>query len=224
MVALFVILFFAVLLTVDLIIQARKKEYPLMSPQLAPEGSNRRGETLRVPKGVFFHPGHTWARMKTGDQVVVGIDDFLQKMFGTIQRVTLPAPGIKVRQGDPVITLQVAGKSISLVAPVSGTITAVNEDVVDHPALIHDNPYRSGWLFSVEPENLAQSLSMLSIAENAVSWIRNEIVRFREFIVAKAATPALLGETMLDGGVAVSGTLELLDEAALKEFEQNFLR
>lgn len=222
MVALVVIGFFALMVVIDLIIQARKKEYPIMSPQLATV--QRQSEILRVPKGVFFHPGHTWARMQSGEKVYVGIDDFLQKSFGTIQNVALPFVGTQVKQGEPVVTMQVGGKRVSLVAPVSGKVAAVNEAVVDNPALIHDNPYKDGWLFYVDPENLAHSLSALSIAENAVSWIRNEIVRFRDFIVAKSTTPALVGETMLDGGVAVSGTLQLLDEKSLHEFEEKFLR
>ena len=59
MVALFVILFVVLLLAVDLIIQAKSRRYPLMSsvPTVSPGGHRR--ETLRIPKGVFFHPGHT---------------------------------------------------------------------------------------------------------------------------------------------------------------------
>jgi glycine cleavage system H protein len=224
MVALFVILFFVLLIAVDLIIQMRKKEYPLMSTQLGSTNPSRSGESLRVPKGIFFHPGHTWARMQSGNRVFVGIDDFLQKSFGSIESVSLPAVGSSVQQGDAVISLVSANRTISVVAPIDGTIWSINDAVIDNPALIHDNPYKDGWLFSVYPEDLAHSLSALSIAETAVSWIKNEIIRFREFVVSRTASPELLGETMLDGGVAVSGSLQHLDDDALKEFEQDFLR
>ncbi len=222
MVALFVILFVVTLLTIDLVIQIRHKKYPLMSPVLKAQGAA--SDVVRMPKGIFFHPAHTWARMSGGDDVVVGVDDFIQKALGTIENVTLPFIGQKVNQGDPVITLSRGGRALSLVAPVSGTVIAINRDVIDNPALIDANPYDEGWLFSVAPDQLAANLSVMSIAESAVTWIRNEAARFREFLHVKAMQPAFAGETMLDGGVAVAGSLEHLDTEALQSFEQEFLR
>jgi glycine cleavage system H lipoate-binding protein len=224
MVALFVIIFVVALVTVDLIIQARHKKYPLMAKSPAIKNAAMRPEALRMPKGIFFHPGHTWARMQAGNEIVVGMDDFLQKALGAVEKVILPLIGQKVSQGDPVITVQRGGKTLSLVAPVSGKVYAVNHDVIDNPALLMENPYDDGWLFMIEPEQLASNLSILSIAENAVAWLKNETARFRDFVASHAAQPALAGETMLDGGMPVHGSLEFLDDEGLKKFEQEFLR
>ena len=222
MVALFVILFVLTLLTIDLVVQARQKRYPLMSPVLQNAGAS--SDMVRMPKGVFFHPAHTWARMNGGEDVVVGVDDFIQKALGNLDGITLPFVGQKVNQGDPVISLARGGRKLSLVAPVTGTVIAVNRDAIDNPALIAANPYDEGWLFMVAPEQLASSLTVLTIAENAVTWIRNEAARFREFLHVKAMEPAFAGETMLDGGVPVAGSLEYLDTESLSAFEQEFLR
>jgi glycine cleavage system H protein len=224
MVALFVILFVAVLLSIDLIIQRRQKKYPLMSTVPQTQATPFSTDMVRFPKGVFFHPGHTWARMQTGEEIVVGIDDFIQKALGRIERVTVPSKGQRVKQGEPVITLQHQGKMISLVAPVSGTVYAINTDVLDNPALITENPFEAGWLFMVEPEQLATNISVLSIAENAFSWLKEETFRFREFLASNSMQPAMVGDTMLDGGMPVSGSLDYLDESGLKKFEEQFLR
>lgn len=224
MVALFVILFVAVLLSIDLIIQLRAKKYPLMSKAPKVQTAPVSPEVVRFPKGVFYHPGHTWARMQAGAEMVVGIDDFIQKALGSIERVTVPAKGQKVRQGEPVITIQHAGKILSLVAPVSGTVYAVNTDALDNPALIMENPFEEGWLFMLEPEQLASNMSMLAIAENAFAWLKRETVRFREFLASYGMQPSVAGETMLDGGVPVHGSLDFLDEKGLKKFEEEFLR
>lgn len=223
MVALFVILFVVLLLAVDLILQARSKRYPLMSavPASAKAASHR--ETLRIPKGVFFHPGHTWARLQDGDSLSVGIDDFIQKALGSIGSITLPAVGQFVRQGDPVISVEHAGKRMQLVAPVTGRITAVNSDVLENPHLISENPYTDGWLFMVDATEMAASLQTMHVAEQAISWIKEEVKRFREFLAGSTLQPAV-GEAMLDGGVPVAGSLDHLDENALSEFEERFLR
>jgi glycine cleavage system H protein len=222
MVALFVILFVVLLLAVDLIIQARHKKYPIMAavPNAAPASKR---ETLRVPKGVFFHPGHTWARLQDGDSVSVGIDDFVQKALGSIQAVTLPSVGEFVRQGDPVIGIQHGNKLMHLVAPVSGRIAAINRDVLENPGLISENPYKDGWLFMVDATEMAASLQVMRVAEQAIGWIKDEVKRFRDFIAAGSVQPAV-GEAMLDGGVPVAGSLDHLDEKGLNAFEEQFLR
>ena len=224
MVALFVILFVAVLLSIDLIIQLRHKKYPLMSAVPKNLSAPVSTDLVRFPKGVFFHPGHTWARMQSGDEIVVGIDDFIQKALGRIERVTLPAKGQKVQQGEPVITIQHEGKILSLVAPVTGVVYSINADALDNPALIMENPFEEGWLFMVEPEQLASNISVLSIAENAFTWLKKETVRFRDFLASNGMQPAMIGDTMLDGGVPVKGSLDFLDEDGLKKFEEEFLR
>ncbi len=224
MVALFVILFVVTLLGVDLFIQARSKRYPIMAAAPASKAPSPERETLRIPKSVFFHPGHTWARLQDGDSLEVGIDDFVQKALGGIDRVLLPNVGEFVRQGDAVITVGHKGKQLSLVAPASGYVRSVNRDAVENPGMVSENPYRDGWLMLIEPAELARNLSMLHVAENAVSWIKDEVKRFREFLNASAGEPALVGEAMLDGGAPMAGVLEQLDDQHVHDFEQQFLR
>jgi glycine cleavage system H protein len=224
MVALFVLLFVIALLAIDLVIQARSKSYPIMAA--APTGTNhvQGRETLRIPKSVFFHPGHTWARLQDGDSLEVGVDDFVQKALGGIDRIALPAVGQFVRQGEPVISVGHGGRQLTLVAPASGYVRSVNHDAVENPGMVTENPYRDGWLMMIEPAELARNLAVLHVAESAVTWIKEEVKRFREFLSASVAQPAVVGESMLDGGVPMTGVLKQLDEQHVHDFEQQFLR
>jgi glycine cleavage system H lipoate-binding protein len=224
MVALFVILFVALLLGIDLFIQARSRRYPIMAASPGRTVAPHARESVRIPKSVFFHPGHTWARMQDGEHLEIGIDDFVQKALGGIDGVELPATGEFVRQGDPVITLSHQGKKVRLVAPVSGYIRSVNRDAIENPGLVSENPYREGWLMMVEPAELAKNLDILRVAESAVSWIKEEIKRFRDFLGASMPQPVAVGEAMYDGGAPVAGALEHLDEKHLQTFEEQFLR
>lgn len=224
MVALFVILFVVLLLGIDLFVQARNKQYPIMAAVPAGQGHTNERETLRIPKSVFFHPGHTWARLQDGDSLEIGVDDFVQKALGGIDRVELPTIGQFVRQGEPVITLGHKEKQLTLVAPASGYVRSLNHDVVENPGMVSENPYRDGWLMMIEPAELAHNLSVLHVAESAVTWIKEEVKRFREFLGASVAQPALVGEAMFDGGAPMAGVLDQLDEQHLHEFERQFLR
>ncbi len=225
MVALFVILFVVIVLGVDIIIQTRQKKYPLAAtaPILASSVKTER-EVLRMPKGVFFHPGHTWARILSGEKLEIGIDDFVQKTLGGIEKITFPEIGVEVKQGDPIITLQRGDHTIRVVAPLSGRVVRVNTDALMNPALVNENPYKDGWLCIIEPMQLASNLSILSIAEDAVNWIRGEVARFREFVTIEIRQPQALGATMFDGGVPVANSLEYLGEESWNKFENEFLR
>lgn len=223
MVALFVILFIIVALTIDLAVQARQKRSVV--PAAAPAGMPAHlKETLRVPQGLFFHPGHSWARLISGQKIEVGIDDFLQKSIGKIERVIMPEIGATVKQGQTIFTLEKGGKSLHVVSPVSGKISTLNADILSNTGLIHDNPYMQGWFCTIEPEQLASNLSLLTIAERSVEWIKNEVIRFREFVVGEYAQPQPIGATMFDGGIPVSGSLDHMEEESWKKFESQFLQ
>ncbi|ETJ06247.1 MAG: Glycine cleavage system H protein, partial [Actinomyces urogenitalis DORA_12] len=78
--------------------------------------------------------------------------------------VDLPEVGAEVEAGEPCGELE-STKSVSdLVSPVTGTVVAVNEAVVDEPGTINKDPYGEGWLFTVE---VAQEGELLSAEEYA---------------------------------------------------------
>ena len=81
---------------------------------------------------------HEW--LEDGEPARVGI---------TTVFVELPEVGAQVEAGEPCGELE-STKSVSdLVSPVSGTVVAVNEAVVDEPGTINEDPYGAGWLFTV---------------------------------------------------------------------------
>lgn len=222
MVALFVLLFVILVISADAIIQFRKKKHPLASAALSLD--HERENKIRVPKGIFFHPGHTWARILSDDTVQVGIDEFLQRAIGGIERITPPKIGDSIKQGEAFMTVQQADRVLHLAAPVSGTVLMLNHDALEHPEILNDNPYRSGWLCVIEPVHLASNLQPLTIAEDALHWLKREIVRLRDFILGEVQQPEAIGVTALDGGVPIVGSLTHLEKESWTKFERDFLR
>ena len=105
---------------------------------------------FQVPENVRYHAGHTWALSESRELVRVGIDDFASKLVGKIENIALPQRGRWVRQGQKIWTIFRDGKSVDMVSPIEGTITAVNEAVVDDPELARKDPYGEGWLVTVQ--------------------------------------------------------------------------
>ncbi|UYO98085.1 glycine cleavage system protein GcvH [Microbacterium sp. M28] len=91
---------------------------------------------------------HEWVAL-TGDVATVGITDFAADALGDIVFVELPAVGTEISRGD-VFGEAESTKSVSeLYAPVAGTVTEVNQAVVDDPALLNSSPFEDAWLIKV---------------------------------------------------------------------------
>jgi len=134
----------------------------LISPVRARPRSSawRFADWFYVPEGIFLHRGHAWARPEPAG-VAVGLDEFVHDFVGTIDAVDLPAVGRRIRQGRRAFGIRAGGKSFELLAPVSGTVTGVNESALADPAGLHSDPYGAGWLFRVRSDRLDPNLKSL---------------------------------------------------------------
>ena len=216
MVALFVIATFLVFLFIDYLIQKKTQPAEVQEP------ARRSFERFVIPRGYFFSQKHAWLEILGSGNARVGIDDFVQKIIGSIDSVRLVPEKIAVKRGDPILTITQNGRELSLGAPISGKVLAVNDALLKSPELLTQDPYLSGWIATIQPENISSELKSMSVAEEAAIWLRKEVTRFRDFITVR--TPQLAtGVTMLDGGLPVVGALKGADVSVWKEFEQEFL-
>lgn len=134
-------------------------------------------DEYEMPEDLYYHQEHAWAK-KDGEVIVVGFDDFAQKMAGTIKRVVLLDEEDEVQQGKPCGTISSGKWTGKLYAPISGEITEINEDVVDEPKTINEDPYGEGWLFKVKPENMDELQNLLQ-GEKSAAWLKEEIVKHK---------------------------------------------
>ncbi|RPJ82807.1 MAG: glycine cleavage system protein H [Acidobacteria bacterium] len=155
---------------------------------------------FRLPADLFYHPGHAWARMDRADVVTVGMNDFAQRLVGPIDRLHLPKVGTELTQGAPAFSIASGGKSVEMLAPVNGTVIAVNEAALASPDAVKRFPYGDGWLLRVRNPKLAANLKGLMSGDLARRWMDT----VWEKLGADAAG-AELGPVYLDGGVPVDG-------------------
>jgi len=104
-----------------------------------------------IPEQLRYTAEHEWAAAAEGGRVRVGITHYAQDALGDIVFLQLPEVGAEVAAGDQVGEVE-STKSVSeIYAPVAGTVSAVNQAVVDAPELVNADPYGEGWLFELEP-------------------------------------------------------------------------
>ena len=176
-----------------------------------------------MPLGFFFHPGHTWARIKDNGEITIGPDDFVQKSLGNIDGVRLPKVGQVLNANSPAFELLQSGKKVTFNAPISGTVIAVNDQLMEAPHKINNQPYESGWIARIQPSSVTKELKALMIADSAGQWLRKEIAALRDFMVDIAGQKSELGVTIADGGVPISGVLQEFGETEWNKFQQQFL-
>lgn len=104
-----------------------------------------------IPDELRYTSEHEWVGVDDNGRVRVGITDFAQDALGDIVFVQLPEPGTEVNVSEAIGEVE-STKSVSeLYAPVTGTVVARNELLIDAPELINTDPYGSGWMLEIEP-------------------------------------------------------------------------
>ncbi|MCS6815781.1 MAG: hypothetical protein N0A16_00805 [Blastocatellia bacterium] len=227
MVAFFVILTIIGFILVDSLVQwaeARQRRAlrrvtprPEIFPALALE-------TVSVPAGLFLDEGHTWVRLEPNGRTLIGMDEFVRRAIGRVDAVELPKVGSVVRRGDPLFVVLQNGRRAVFRAPITGVVSAINENLARLPETGRMDPYEEGWVCALKPMNLAAHLRHLFVAEEARAWLRSEIERLKEFLTMRPMLQPALGHVLQDGGQWAEGLLETLDEVGWAEFTRTFLR
>jgi glycine cleavage system H protein len=126
-------------------------------------------DSYEVHEHLYYSEDYMWVHIEDG-RARIGITDYAQKQLREIVFVELPSAGDTIKQNEPLGTVESVKSVSDLIAPISGTIEQVNEEVVDRPDLINEDPYGRGWLLIVSPTNLGDELRMLMNFEKAVEW------------------------------------------------------
>ncbi len=104
---------------------------------------------MEYPKGLKYSREHEWVSVEAGDTGVIGISDFAQNELGDVVYVEMPELGEKISKDDPFGAVESVKAVSDLYAPVSGTVTEVNDALPDTPELINEDPYGEGWIIKV---------------------------------------------------------------------------
>ena len=116
---------------------------------------------MNYPTNLQYSKSHDWV-MTDGDVAVVGISDFAQDALGDVVFVNLPQEGDTVTAGEPFGDVESVKSVSDLISPLSGTVCAVNEELLDAPEMLNSDPY-GAWIIKVE--NVSGSEELLSASD-----------------------------------------------------------
>lgn len=126
---------------------------------------------MEYPKSYHYTREHEWIEMD-GIAGAVGITDYAQNSLGDIVFVDAPKVGDTVEAGKVFGSVESVKAVSDLYSPVSGTVTAVNEDLVAAPEKINTEPHRA-WIIKVQLSKLSELDSLLS-ADDYEKFIAEE--------------------------------------------------
>ncbi|MFC6722112.1 glycine cleavage system protein GcvH [Halobacteriaceae archaeon SHR40] len=120
--------------------------------------------SFQVPDDCRYLDSHEWARQQNGT-VRIGITGFAQDELGDVVFVELPQEGDTVTKDEDFGVIESIKAVSDLYAPVSGTVTETNDDLLDTPELVNDDPFGDGWMIEVELDDESELDELLSPAE-----------------------------------------------------------
>lgn len=171
---------------------------------------------FRVADDYYYHQGHSWVAPESASTVRVGIDDFAQKLVGKPSRINVPRVGSILRQGEKGMVLEIDGKNIDILSPVSGEVIEVNNKSLESTDLLNKAPYEEGWLFKIRSDNLGSNLNNLLHGSVARAWIQDTVDKLSTRITSN------YGVVMQDGGVIRNGFIKELAPDNWEEVAADF--
>lgn len=119
---------------------------------------------MNIPSDLLYAKTHEWIRRDATDatMVTVGITDHAQAELTDIVYAELPKVGATLTAASPAAVVESVKAASDIYAPVSGTVTEVNENLTSNPALLNTDAFGEGWMFKMKmstPEEVEKLLS-----------------------------------------------------------------
>ena len=109
----------------------------------------------KVVAGLLYTKEDEWIKVE-GDEATVGVSDHAQDALSDIVYLELPNVGDSFGMGDTFGVVESVKAAADLFMPISGEVTAVNEDLIDTPELVNSDPYGAAWMVKIKLSNPAE--------------------------------------------------------------------
>ena len=105
---------------------------------------------------------HEWIKLEEGTQGLMGITHFAQDQLGDVVYLDLPAAGTRLDQFAKLGEVESVKAVSDLYSPVSSEVVEINQEVIDHPELVNEDPYERGWLLRVQIQDPSELDDLLT--------------------------------------------------------------
>ena len=125
----------------------------------------------KVLDDLLYTEDDEWVRVD-GDEGTIGISDYAQDSLSDIVYLELPAEGEKLERGEAFGVVESVKAAADLYMPVGGEIVAVNEELMDQPEVVNEDPYGDAWMVKIKIAN-ADELDDLMDADAYRSYLED---------------------------------------------------
>jgi glycine cleavage system H protein len=115
------------------------------------------------PEDLLYHAEHDWAKID-GDVATFGITWFAQDALGEVVFFDPPTVGTTVTAGESYAEVESVKAVSDVIAPLSGEVVEVNEELGSKPEAVNDDPYGDGWMVKVRLSDPSETESLLDAA------------------------------------------------------------
>jgi len=109
---------------------------------------------------IYYLPSHEYARVE-GNIAYIGISKFAAEQLGNVVYVDMPEADDDVTAGEEFGAIESVKAASDLFSPVSGTVVEINENLIDNPRLINEDP-EANWIMKVEMSDTAELDKLLT--------------------------------------------------------------
>lgn len=127
---------------------------------------------MKVVKGLIYAEDHEWVKVE-GNEAYIGVSDYAQDSLGDIVYVELPEIDDEIDQDESFSAVESVKAAADIYMPIDGKVIDINEDLLDSPELLNDDPYES-WMIKVEITDKSQ-IDELMTSEEYEKFLEEEV-------------------------------------------------
>ena len=127
---------------------------------------------MNIPENLLYTQEHEWIAYDNEKNVAtIGITDFAQKELGDIVFVDIETVDEELSKDDVFGSVEAVKTVSDLFMPMSGTVIQLNDEIIDQPELVNNDPYIAGWMIKVTPNdpNFIEGLLNSEAYKNLIS-------------------------------------------------------
>jgi glycine cleavage system H protein len=125
----------------------------------------KKGGILVILEELRYSKDHAWARLDDDNRITIGISDYAQEELGEISGITLPEEGDEVIKDESFGSIESQDEVTDLFSPLSGEIVEINQELLDSPEIINEDPYQDGWILRVDVSSTTDYYELLTAEE-----------------------------------------------------------
>lgn len=119
---------------------------------------------MEVVDHLLYTKDHEWINVD-GNDAIIGVSDYAQESLGDITFVELPNVGDEIEQFGELASVESVKAASDIYSPMSGKITAVNDDLSEEPGLINKSPHESGWIAKIKLSDSEERSNLMTADE-----------------------------------------------------------